>query len=1227
MPRSAPRRRSRRAKRPPERHQPAPESAKKKRKLTTNEKQKPGQLEEVKSDFKFNQHICFVDTNGHNVRWTPLAPKVRKDSKILKALRKHKNDIHSFFITSEAAKVAADPSGGCSAFRHIGSASLERCKLESSTQSHSNWLAYLEKSNDELVSLAEALPDAKCSNDAFRASLESLSTPHQRPWNIPFIVVLADRKDVIKACQLQNRRTASNLNVQIYAGRMLFELIACRDIKVMFESLHSPHKFDKVPSIPDYPATFDRSPPLDDPFSVGAVLRSAESTGYDGLSAEQKEKISKCLKVTLFPYQEQTVRWMIDRENGAHSLNAYFWEERSYTGPANKPDGKFYYFPMSGEVRLNRPPDIRGGMVTEEMGLGKTVEALALIAAQQVEHKQVELDVWCENDPTDLTVEDNIVKLKRLRISNIDKASVDSPFCHEDFVIDDAEDCDFPKSVKIRRWLPKATLVICPKSLIGQWKQEARDKAPSLSVKQWGSSRRLQHKADETLAIGKNAKDIILATYEDIRTDQLLSKISWRRVILDEAQLTRRSSTLIANDVFNLRAGTRFLMTGTPIVHDIDDLKGELAMLKVWPFTLDVDGFWESHVVHPYVRRQNTATLSSLLRVTMIRHSKAQGLGIALPIRQYGTIEVDLVASHRSLYSYVLGSCLDELEAQNPRHRDTRRLRVFVNILIGICLSPGLLELVALDLARRFTWSRRSSPASFDAQGCPMDFRKVSPREAIRFVAECATRIVRDSNRKLAVTHDDSSDILDRLRSMPLEELRQEVLSKNLLTVARARHARRERLAAVVAGGVHRIKTDSLQELRKTAEEVGLVTSEEATTLSKTAALAKLQLHYDIQKGIDIGRTVHESGFAALTKLIESRGNPSCPVCLFDCEGRIGVTKCGHLYCLECVTNLLENRYGASKCAICRRGIDKEAVVEIVRMTKKVKELEDEDDTDVGMTEKGNTDCGSSSCGDASTPEVEVRFHTTGNSVKRELEKPSAEQAWSEYNELGAPPAQFNDLGLNPAYPSLDVGFLRHLAAAQQAGESPKLRALLSFIRSVAKESKFCVVANSLQSLKAIYLWLTKHRVKCVGPGISFRGGKSGSMDDASAEFATNPKAKVFLLNPKNSSGLNLIAAEYVIFMETLVRAADEIQAVGRVHRIGQKKDVKVIRIVARNTIEEHLIAQRGEIRTAEEESQALAAVGHMDVSDCQVLNLFRNPDEATGNASELNDCGLSRLN
>ena len=73
-------------------------------------------------------------------------------------------------------------------------------------------------------------------------------------------------------------------------------------------------------------------------------------------------------------------------------------------------------------------------------------------------------------------------------------------------------------------------------------------------------------------------------------------------------------------------------------------------------------------------------------------------------------------------------------------------------------------------------------------------------------------------------------------------------------------------------------------------------------------------------------------------------------------------------------------------------------------------------------------------------------------------------------------------------------------------------------------------------------------------------------------EFNTNPDVKIFLISLKaGGTGLNLTGADMVIHYDPWWNASAENQATDRAHRIGQKNNVQVYKLITSNSIEEKI--------------------------------------------------------
>ncbi|CAN6681548.1 unnamed protein product [Malus baccata var. baccata] len=91
-----------------------------------------------------------------------------------------------------------------------------------------------------------------------------------------------------------------------------------------------------------------------------------------------------------------------------------------------------------------------------------------------------------------------------------------------------------------------------------------------------------------------------------------------------------------------------------------------------------------------------------------------------------------------------------------------------------------------------------------------------------------------------------------------------------------------------------------------------------------------------------------------------------------------------------------------------------------------------------------------------------------------------------------------------------------------------------------------------------------------------------------------------------SGTGINLTAASKVYLLEPWWNPAVEEQAMDRVHRIGQKEDVKIVRIVARDSIEERILElQDKKKKLAKEAFQGKAAKDRRDVGADDLLVLM----------------------
>jgi SNF2 family DNA or RNA helicase len=105
------------------------------------------------------------------------------------------------------------------------------------------------------------------------------------------------------------------------------------------------------------------------------------------------------------------------------------------------------------------------------------------------------------------------------------------------------------------------------------------------------------------------------------------------------------------------------------------------------------------------------------------------------------------------------------------------------------------------------------------------------------------------------------------------------------------------------------------------------------------------------------------------------------------------------------------------------------------------------------------------------------------------------------------------------------------------------------------------------------FLSAARQRLERAGIACAYLDGSTTRRADVIDEFKRGD-VPVFLISLKAGGfGLNLTEADYCIVLDPWWNPATEAQAVDRVHRIGQTRNVMVYRLVAKDTIEEKVMA------------------------------------------------------
>jgi superfamily II DNA or RNA helicase len=222
-----------------------------------------------------------------------------------------------------------------------------------------------------------------------------------------------------------------------------------------------------------------------------------------------------------------------------------------------------------------------------------------------------------------------------------------------------------------------ASLVVCPSSLVWNWKREAAQFLPGWPVLTIDGPGR------EKLFDEIPGHRIVVTSYALLRRDiERYRGISFAAVFLDEAQHIKNPDSQNAKAACALTASSRFILTGTPIENSVRDLWSLFEFLL--PGYLGNRADFRDRYETPLLNGEGGAIWSRLSRRIgpyLLRRRKADVL-TELPDKIEQVLEVELSEQQRATYARLQEAARSQVDQLNDQGQaGAARMRVLTALL------------------------------------------------------------------------------------------------------------------------------------------------------------------------------------------------------------------------------------------------------------------------------------------------------------------------------------------------------------------------------------------------------------------------------------------------------------------------------------------------------------------------------------------------------------------
>lgn len=246
----------------------------------------------------------------------------------------------------------------------------------------------------------------------------------------------------------------------------------------------------------------------------------------------------------------------------------------------------------------------------------------------------------------------------------------------------------------------RPNLLICPTSVVNNWKKEAEKFTPNLKVMVHHGSGRLKEKEFSKRVTDFN---IIISSYGLIHRDlDVFKQVKWSTVVIDEAQYIKNSETKQSKAARSIESDFKIALTGTPVENHVGDLWSLMEFLNKG--FLGTYNNFKTNFLKPiqlYKDIETAKVLKNMSNPFILRRLKTDKTIIKdLPEKIESKDYCNLTKEQASLYSAVVEEIKETIKASQGIERKGLILSSLVK-LKQVCNHPVLFNKDNSDTGNR----------------------------------------------------------------------------------------------------------------------------------------------------------------------------------------------------------------------------------------------------------------------------------------------------------------------------------------------------------------------------------------------------------------------------------------------------------------------------------------------------------------------------------------------